>query len=1798
MTKITNMKFVVLLMGIIFINLSMTAQVNHQKGGFGLDPSQTQTLIDKSGANLPEIINDGNNRSAAYDGSSVFVVSRKGGSFIYRWNVATPAADPTTLDLTGVSGGTWNISDVRMAGGKLYVSNMVMAADAVFKVYRWDDLSAQASSVISYTIPAAGIRLGDAFSIIGDPAVNGKIIAPNFSNTAQWYVFEFENGVLTPASPTVVTLAAAQGTYGRVNAIAGVSNRYVSTGSNVGIQLMNENFEVLATIPGIPTVRTYDPRIFTFNGARYLSYVENPGDVGTLTNSRYVIIDISEGESMQSAFEAITEDNIVSKTVYSKVLGPKSAFFSSTLNVSFTPENNPLLMAFAVGGGFVVEKFFDFPPSDDASLADLKVNGLSVSGFNPSTNSYNIELPFGVAPVVKATANNAFAQVKILQAASVPGNAQVIVTAENGIATQTYTLQFTYSAFAIGNGLNPALTQNLIDKAGANIPDIISGGNNRSAAFDGQYVYVASRLNGNFVYYWDVENPSATQATLNLTGVSGGTWSISDVKTVGQTIYVSNMVMAADAVFKVYRWNHKNAQAEVVLSYVVPAGGIRLGDAISIIGNPQTNGKIIATNFSNTAQAYVFEFVNGELTPASPTVVTMAVVQGSYGRINQIFGVSNRYVATGSNVGIHLMDENFNILATVPGIPTVRSYDARVFHFNGKRYLAYVENPGDVGVLTDARYVVLDISEGADLQAAFEAVTEANIVSKTVYTKVLGPKSGFFSSTLNVQYNAQNQPMLMAFAVGSGFVVDYFIEFQPSSDATLTDLKVNGTTVTGFAPDVLVYNVELPFGTTELPVVSATATDANAIVAINQATELPGQASVLVTAEDGIAENTYTLNFTVAPFMSDEAEILSFVLDEQTAPASINSASATVSIEVAYGTSLLALVPTITISESATIDPQSGVAQDFTNAVVYTVTAQNGDEKEWTVSVSVVLPSIDATLSDLKVDGSTIPGFNPATLAYEIELPFGTTVIPQVSAVANHPAATLVVTQAAQLPGSATVVVTAQDGTTSITYSVNFSLEAASNDASLSELKVNGVNLSAFSPEVFEYTYELPYGTTEIPVVSAVVNDPTANMVITQAAVLPGDAVVAVTAQDGNTVLVYTVSFVLGEEPQYIYVAETLIDKTSGSGLMPDILNDGSSRSVAFNGTHVFAATRKNGNHIYVYEINSKDNPAELDMTNVSGGTFGISDVRVVGEHLYGSNMVMSSGQAFKVYRWSSLTAAAEVLIEYTIGADMRLGDAISMIGNPAENGKIVATNFSINNNAYVWNFTNGVLQNTTPEVWTLDLGVDGNGVPRLIGQYGRYNEIADMPGHYLVSGAFMGVGLVNFSGNQPQLLAEAAVGIRSYDPHVFHYNGARFLTYTFNNEASPVGAKYYLIDITEGGDLQNAIATLTPDNLLSKTIHERLIGEGSPWNSSCNNVAFTADGRPMIMASVAQRGFIVQRFTAVENNALSLPFHEPFNGEGENTPATWLPEGWISVDSDGDTRNWYWDAFEDEAYMLSASYAGGQDLTPDNWLITPAIDLTVLPGQTIQLSYLVAPTANTPAYREEHYSVLISTTDNAIGSFTEIFEETLLQSYPNWEWIERSIDLTEYEGQIVYVAFRHHQSTGLDRIALDEVKIEAVGDIYTVNFEVKNSDNEIVDDAVITFAGITNAAGNYEFQVVGGTYDYAVSRLGYFPVEVTGVVVSADMTITVVLQFVSVAQLQQQLLNIYPNPANTMVQIESGVMIEELTIMDITGKTVFQQRPSKHQLSIDVQNFETGLYFVRIASPMGVITRKLQVVK
>lgn len=153
----------------------------------------------------------------------------------------------------------------------------------------------------------------------------------------------------------------------------------------------------------------------------------------------------------------------------------------------------------------------------------------------------------------------------------------------------------------------------------------------------------------------------------------------------------------------------------------------------------------------------------------------------------------------------------------------------------------------------------------------------------------------------------------------------------------------------------------------------------------------------------------------------------------------------------------------------------------------------------------------------------------------------------------------------------------------------------------------------------------------------------------------------------------------------------------------------------------------------------------------------------------------------------------------------------------------------------------------------------------------------------------------------------------------------------------------------------------------------------------------------------------------------------------------------WTLVDADGDDRNWG-DTFTitnsdgDPVVPISLISRSWQTtpLTPDNWAISPAIDLSNASG-TIELSYVTrVPAAQ---WDQEHYTVYVATSNSTLvlpGAPIQL-TETLGDEGDTGEPVNHTLDISSLAGESsVYVAFRHHDVTDMDYLSIDDVTVTA----------------------------------------------------------------------------------------------------------------------------------------------------------------
>ncbi len=121
---------------------------------------------------------------------------------------------------------------------------------------------------------------------------------------------------------------------------------------------------------------------------------------------------------------------------------------------------------------------------------------------------------------------------------------------------------------------------------------------------------------------------------------------------------------------------------------------------------------------------------------------------------------------------------------------------------------------------------------------------------------------------------------------------------------------------------------------------------------------------VVVITATSVSDPTVSddIELLIPPIGQNGNDITTFSLAGQNG-SDINEAEHTVIVNVPDGTELNVAPNVLTVSPGATIDPAENAVQDFAEVVEYVVTAENGEEQIWTVSV-VVAANQAPTASD------------------------------------------------------------------------------------------------------------------------------------------------------------------------------------------------------------------------------------------------------------------------------------------------------------------------------------------------------------------------------------------------------------------------------------------------------------------------------------------------------------------------------------------------------------------------------------------------------------------------------------------------------------------------------------------------------------------------------------------------------------------------------------------------------------------------------------------------------------------
>jgi hypothetical protein len=324
--------------------------------------------------------------------------------------------------------------------------------------------------------------------------------------------------------------------------------------------------------------------------------------------------------------------------------------------------------------------------------------------------------------------------------------------------------------------------------------------------------------------------------------------------------------------------------------------------------------------------------------------------------------------------------------------------------------------------------------------------------------------------------------------------------------------------------------------------------------------------------------------------------------------------------------------------------------------------------------------------------------------------------------------------------------------------------------------------------------------------------------------------------------------------------------------------------------------------------------------------------------------------------------------------------------------------------------------------------------------------------------------------------------------------------------------------------------------------------------------------------------------------------------------------EGWRTIDQDGDGHTWVNSIYSEtysgydyigyahggDFFVYSQSYYDyGGPYNANNYLITPQ-KYSIVYGSTLTFW---ADNANDDY--PDHFEVCISTADDpTANTFTSIWshngaksgEKTAVRHTGNrFEyWRLHSVDLSDYVGQEVWIAF-HHQDYDEYEIWIDDVTLSvgAKGNrdgIIGYNI-YRSTDN-------VNYTLIATVDGNVTeyFDAPGyGTYYYQVTALYVNGCESDPAVSGFNPNQNYVVVGVTGIGENSNNVNLFPNPTKDNVTIQAMNM-HHITVVSALGQVVFDTEVDQDEYILDMSKFNTGIYMVRVYTDEGVTMKRVTV--
>ena len=313
-------------------------------------------------------------------------------------------------------------------------------------------------------------------------------------------------------------------------------------------------------------------------------------------------------------------------------------------------------------------------------------------------------------------------------------------------------------------------------------------------------------------------------------------------------------------------------------------------------------------------------------------------------------------------------------------------------------------------------------------------------------------------------------------------------------------------------------------------------------------------------------------------------------------------------------------------------------------------------------------------------------------------------------------------------------------------------------------------------------------------------------------------------------------------------------------------------------------------------------------------------------------------------------------------------------------------------------------------------------------------------------------------------------------------------------------------------------------------------------------------------------------------------------------------PDGWSLLDANGDGYNFgiYMgggmnpdgsvNTTNTNACLSSFSYINGiGDLNPDNYAFMPKVK--ILPNASIEFY----ASGYDPSYPNEPIAVSVASEDGL--SITDV--QSFVTSYPYQRY---TVDLSAYAGQEVFLGFHHRSNVGAYAVVIDNITVTNAVWAGTASETVRYHIYRSFDGSNYGIIGWADgdAVSYDDNDIQSVNCYYKVTTINSMPGNETcesNYAMSVDGSHNYVHVATDGVNEQDGDIRMYPNPTRSQVTVEAEGL-NRVTVMNALGQTVYDAPTEADQTVLNLSQYGTGRYMIRISSEKGVSVKRVSVVK